>query len=125
MSLIPDLLPHLDERDCQVPAARALLTIAPGNLGGVPVERLAAHLAEAAGDPWMSAGDHRQAVGLLSEILRGHPDALPAETRTRLRDLAERPQRLSRNGIVAVGHTIREDEELRSAIRGLLTAGNP
>lgn len=125
MSLIPDLRPLLDERDCRVPAAQALLRIAPGNLGGVPVERLVGHLVEAAGDPRLSAPDHRQAVALLHETLHRQPDALPAGTRTRLRDLAERPQRLACGGLVAVGQAIRPDEELRAAIRDLLAHPEP
>lgn len=120
MSLIPDLRLLLDKRDCRVPAAEALLRIASGNLGGVSAESLVGHLVGAAGDPGLSALDHRQAVALLHEILDRHPDALPAASRARLRDLAERPQRLACSGLIAIGQTIRPDEELRVAIRDLL-----
>jgi hypothetical protein len=125
MSLIPDLRPLLDERDCRVPAARALLRIAPGNLGGVPAEPLVDQLVEAAGDPRLSALDQRQAVALLREILCRHPDALSVGTCTRLSDLAERPQRLAYGGLVAVGHAICDDEGLRSTIRDLLAHSEP
>ena len=125
MSLIPDLRPLLDERDCRVPAAQALLRIAPGNLGGVPVEPLVDQLVEAAGDPRLSALDHRQAVALLREILCRHPDALSVGTCTRLSDLAERPQRLAYGGLAAVDHAICDDEGLRSTIRDLLAHSEP
>jgi len=111
--LAPAVVPLLDDLNHGPTAVRALLKIDPVSLGGVPLARLAEVLVAAVGDP--SSHGQDLAVAVLAEL---GPARLPAATVVKLRELAERDQRLCRYG--AIDHIIRRDEKLRSGLRQLL-----
>jgi hypothetical protein len=91
---------------------QALRGLDPGSHGGVELAVLADRLIAAVTDP---DGAQERAVAVLAEI---GPARLTAHARTRLRNLADQDQRLLRYG--AFLNIIRNDENLRTAIRQLL-----
>ena len=112
--LAPAVVPLLDDLTHGPTAVRALLKIDPVSLGGVPLARLADVLVTAVGDP--SSHGQDRAVAVLAEL---GPARLPAAAMVKLRELAERDQRLCRFGVI--GNIIRDDEHLRSGLRQLLS----
>jgi hypothetical protein len=107
-------VPLLDD-PAHVPAAsQALLRIDPEALGGVPLARLADLLVAAVAD--FNSHSQQLAVDVLAELGAAR---LPAGVVDRLRHLAERDQRLRRYGFI--GHIIRDDEQLRSGLRQILS----
>ncbi|HEX5293945.1 MAG TPA: hypothetical protein VFX25_34145, partial [Streptosporangiaceae bacterium] len=114
LSLVPALVPLLDDPACVPAAARALLRIDPGRLGGVPPARLADLLVTDVANT--SSHNQQQAVDVLAGL---GPARLPAGAVDRLRHLAERDQRLREAGFI--DHIIRDDEKLRSGLRQLLS----
>jgi hypothetical protein len=94
-------------------AARALLRIDPRQHGGVPLETLADRLADAVSVGRVST--KYRAIALLAEL--GIPN-LPPRIPARLRQLADQDRRIVADG--ALHLIIRDDEELRFAIRKLL-----
>jgi hypothetical protein len=114
MPLVPAIVLLLDD-PAHVPAATcALLRIDPGSLGGVPLIRLADLLVATVAD--VSSHTQERAVTVLAEL---GPARLPAGTLEQLRHLAERDQRLRQAGVI--DHIIRDDEEMRSGLRQLLS----
>ena len=110
--LIPAILPLLDD-PAQCPAAvHALLHIDPESHGGVDVAVLADRLVDSVGT---DCGAQHRAVAALSEIGTAH---LPPAAIDQLRRLAGQDQRIVRSGILA--NIIRNDEDLRTALRQLL-----
>ena len=113
MPLIPAILPLLDQ-PAQCPAAtQALRRIDPGSHGGVETAVLADRLIAAITDPDSA---QERAVAALAEIGPAH---LTAHARNKLRNLADQDQRLVRYG--AFLNIIRNDENLRTAIRQILS----
>ena len=74
----------------------------------------------AAGDERLPAREHDQALVLLRDLHHHHPGAIGPQARARLRDLAESPARTRFTGLSNIAHTIRDDEQFRTAIRRLL-----
>lgn len=111
--LIPAIVPLIESPDACTAAVRALLRIDPDTHGGVPVEELAVSLMLPLGRAW----GHTQltAIQTLGEI---GLHRLPASVVTRLRELADQDQRIAASG--AVQDRIRDDDQIRAAIRELI-----
>ncbi|HUN35598.1 MAG TPA: hypothetical protein VMU95_26670 [Trebonia sp.] len=111
--LIPAILPLLDSPQASPAAAQALLSIDPGNRGGVALttlaERLLLPLGRARSSTQMSA------IEVLGQI--GLP-RLPAHVVARLDELANQDRRITQSGNQQT--LIANDDWLRAAIRGLL-----
>lgn len=111
--LIPAILPLLDSPATCTAAVRALMRIDPDTHGNIPAEEPADRLLLPLGRAWR----HTQmtAIQTLGEI--GLP-RLPHRVTTSLRQLADQDRRIDGGGVVQ--HRIRDDDQLRAAIRDLL-----
>ncbi len=111
--LIPAILPLLDSPEACPAAVRALLRIDPRNHGGVSLGALAERLLLPLGQVW--SGVQLSAVEMLGEI--GLPQ-LPTPVVDRLRELVTQDGRIVNGGHVQA--FIRDDDQLRAAILGLV-----
>lgn len=112
--LLPDLVRHLDSYLYSSQAVRAVLRIDPRETGGVPPRELADYLVTAVGRAARGYG-HKQALATLREI---DPADISPQARERLRQFAERTERVVRSGDGT--SRIRDDEELRVMVRQFL-----
>lgn len=115
--LLPDLEALLEHTTTSPAATHALLSIDPQRRSGASRDELAAQLTEAIEDGTSFRAQHRAA-----EVLAQLGAPLPHPIRFRLHTLAERERRILSAGLETA--SVRNDENLRHAIRALLSAPN-
>jgi hypothetical protein len=113
--LLPDLEALLIQATTCPAAAHALLNIDPRRWSGEGRDELAAHLIEAIEHGTSFRAQHR-AVDVLGRLAA----PLPQPARSRLHALAKRERRILSAGLETA--SVRNDENLRRAIRALLSA---